>query len=193
MSVFDFPANPQLNDVYQLGQYRYKWNGKNWQTDDLAVGFTGSSGGTGFTGSQGEIGFTGSQGPTGFTGSRGTLGFTGSQGDIGFTGSSGGTGFTGSAGDLGYTGSQGTTGFTGSMGPPGSGSGVNKFNQTIGDGINKSFTVTHNLNESNLVVSVRDNISNYYVYPDIIYNNSNSIIVSFYNTPSTDQYMVIVV
>ena len=69
-----------------------------------------------------------------------------------------------------------------------------KYSVLIGDGSATSYTVTHNLGVSNDVhVSVRDVGTNYYVYPDILYVNTNSIQVIFVSAPTTNQYRVTVI
>ena len=66
---------------------------------------------------------------------------------------------------------------------------ISKYESVIGDGVNTEFTVTHNLNKTNVVISVRENISNgYVVYPDIQYINNNSIKLTFVIPPTTNQY-----
>lgn len=72
------------------------------------------------------------------------------------------------------------------------GSLVTQFVTDIGDGVNTSITVTHSLNKSNVTVTVRENSTNYYVYPDIKYSTSNAIILEFVDAPTSAQYRVIV-
>lgn len=68
------------------------------------------------------------------------------------------------------------------------------YSVTIGDGSRTSYTVTHNLSVSNDVhVSVRDTGTNYYVYPDIKYVNSNSVIIEFASAPTSNQYRVSII
>lgn len=72
--------------------------------------------------------------------------------------------------------------------------GPSTYSTTIGDGSATSYTVTHSLNKSNVLVSVRENITNgYFVYPDIKYSSVNAIILEFATTPTTNQYLVSVV
>lgn len=71
---------------------------------------------------------------------------------------------------------------------------LDAYSVLIGDGSATSYTVTHNLGISNDVhVSVRDTGTNYYVYPDIVYVNTNSIQVIFASAPTTNQYRVTVI
>lgn len=68
------------------------------------------------------------------------------------------------------------------------------YSVNIGDGSATSYTVTHNLSVNNDVfVTVRDTTTNYYVYPDIKYNNNNSVILEFVSAPSGNQYKVSII
>ena len=68
------------------------------------------------------------------------------------------------------------------------------YSTTIGDGSTTSYTVTHNLSVSNDVqVTVRDTGTNYYVYPDIKYVNSNSVLIEFTSAPTSNQYRVSII
>ena len=68
------------------------------------------------------------------------------------------------------------------------------YSTTIGDASAISFTVTHNLSVSyDVHVSVRDTGTNYYVYPDIKYVNSNSVLIEFVSAPTTNQYRVSII
>jgi hypothetical protein len=54
--------------------------------------------------------------------------------------------------------------------------------------------VTHNLSVTNdSLVLVRDAITNYYVYPDIKFVNSNSVLIEFASVPTVSQYRVTVI
>lgn len=69
-----------------------------------------------------------------------------------------------------------------------------KYSVLIGDGSATSYTVTHNLGVSNDVhVSVRDTGTNYYVYPDVKYVNSNSVLIEFSSAPTSNQYRVSII
>ena len=117
----------------------------------------------------------------------GAQGTTGSQGIQGISGSNGSQGTSGS------NGSQGTTG-TGSQGTQGTKGIASTYSTTIGDGTNTTYTVTHSLGvTSDSFVIVRDTTTNYYVYPDIVYVNTNSIQVIFASAPTTNQYRVTVI
>ena len=68
------------------------------------------------------------------------------------------------------------------------------YSTTIGDGSATSYTVSHNLSVANDVhVSVRDTGTNYYVYPDIKYVNSNSVTLEFVSAPTSGQYRVSII
>jgi hypothetical protein len=71
---------------------------------------------------------------------------------------------------------------------------LDAYSVLIGDGSATSYTVTHNLGATNDVhVSVRETGTNYYVYPDVKYVNSNSVIIEFSSTPTTNQYRVSII
>lgn len=54
-----------------------------------------------------------------------------------------------------------------------------KFSQTFGDGAQTSFTITHNLNNQDAMVSVRDAATNQVVVCDVQNNGANTVILSF--------------
>ena len=71
---------------------------------------------------------------------------------------------------------------------------LDAYSVLIGDGSATSYTVTHNLGATNDVhVSVRETSTNYYVYPDIKYVNSNSVIIEFSSAPTSNQYRVSII
>jgi hypothetical protein len=72
------------------------------------------------------------------------------------------------------------------------GGSATKFSANIGNGSATSITVNHNLNSDNVFVTVIENSTGYYVYPDIKYSTSNSTIFEFVDAPTTNQYKVIV-
>lgn len=74
----------------------------------------------------------------------------------------------------------------------GGGGGASVYSANVGNGSANSFTVTHSLGKENVVVTVRENSSGYYVYPDVQYSSTNAVVVQFVNAPTTDQYKVIV-
>lgn len=71
-------------------------------------------------------------------------------------------------------------------------SSLKNYGTNVGNGTATSYTVTHNLGASNISVSVKENSSGYFVYPDIKVSDTNTIVVEFANAPTTDQYYVMV-
>jgi collagen type VII alpha len=105
----NFPANPQLNDVYTHANITWRWTGSYWKIFYAPAGATGATGpqgspggATGATGIQGNVGATGSTGPVGSTG-LGATGATGVPGQNGATGPAGATGATGLVGGITYS------------------------------------------------------------------------------------------
>lgn len=72
------------------------------------------------------------------------------------------------------------------------GGGASVYSANIGNSSANTFTVTHSLGKENVTVSVRENSSGYYVYPDIKYSSTNAVIVEFVSAPTANQYKVIV-
>lgn len=76
---------------------------------------------------------------------------------------------------------------------------ANKVTATVGDTIHSSFTITHNLNTRDLVVSVREAegtppYSSYaQVYTDIEMDTLNTIKVKFAEIPTLGQYVVTII
>lgn len=72
---------------------------------------------------------------------------------------------------------------------------INKYAGVInGDGSTTSFTLTHNLNTMDIVVSVYDSSTHEDVVVDIIRTNTNSIAINFASAPDTGtNYNVVVV
>lgn len=71
--------------------------------------------------------------------------------------------------------------------------GLLKFSADIGDGINTSYVVNHNLNEADVLVSIKDNSSGDLVVTDVTELNTNQIQVDFLAAPTLNQYRVTVV
>lgn len=72
------------------------------------------------------------------------------------------------------------------------GGGASVYSANIGNASANTFTVTHSLGKENVTVSVRENSTGYYVYPDVKYSSTNAVIVEFVTAPTTNQYKVIV-
>jgi hypothetical protein len=68
-----------------------------------------------------------------------------------------------------------------------------KYVTQVGDGLNDTFTITHNFNTQDILVTVIDNTTSKVVYPSIEYINGGNISVSFQNVPQNNAYKVIVI
>ena len=188
-----------------------------------ATGETGVQGSTGETGVQGATGETGVQGATGETGVQGATGETGVQGATGETGVQGSTGETGVQGSTGETGVRGAPGATGptyeiSVGTVSAVAGITipiitsanagaydrvynftfplwnrKYSETIGNGINTSFTISHTIASPDVIISVRDLATKEIVIPSLVVTDANVVTVAFAEPPDNDQYRVTVI
>jgi len=74
-----------------------------------------------------------------------------------------------------------------------SGIGAATHSASIGNGVLTSFTINHNLDKSYVVITIKDNSTNYIVYPDIKITSTNQIIVEFAAPPTANQYSVSIV
>lgn len=163
-------------------------------------GAQGPTGTTGFTGPQGASGVDGASGPSGvpgFTGATGPIGNTGAAGSSGNDGQDGATGSTGPQGETGATGPSGNDGIYGSTGPTGpqgsTGPAIGlSYAETVGDGVETEFTITHGLGTEDISVSARLLSTNEVVsvYVEII--DSNSITVGAIPAVDTDDLRVLV-
>lgn len=71
---------------------------------------------------------------------------------------------------------------------------TNKFTTMIGNGVDTTFTVTHNLNTKDVVVTIRETGGDYeVVYTDVQITNENYIDVLFAAAPNAAQYTVTIV
>lgn len=67
-----------------------------------------------------------------------------------------------------------------------------RFAATIGDTVNTSYTVTHNLNSLDVEVEVVEVSSGETVFADVTRSSVNAVVVSFATAPTLNQYRVIV-
>jgi hypothetical protein len=68
------------------------------------------------------------------------------------------------------------------------GGGSATYTANVGDASTTTFALTHNLNKTNLLLAIRDVSSGYFVYPDVIYTNTNSCSIVFSTAPTANQY-----
>ena len=66
------------------------------------------------------------------------------------------------------------------------------YTEMVGDGINTTFSITHNLNTKDIVVVIYDDIPGDEVIADVILNGVNQVIVSFAVAPNFAQYRVVI-
>ena len=70
---------------------------------------------------------------------------------------------------------------------------VSKYAASVGDGAATSYTVTHNLNTRDVIVTVYDNSSPYAeVVTDVAHSTTNTVTIAFSVAPTTNQYRVVV-
>jgi hypothetical protein len=70
---------------------------------------------------------------------------------------------------------------------------VTKYATNVGDGTNTSYTITHNLNTRDVIVTLYDNSSPYAeVMADVEHSTTNTITLLFSVAPTTDKYRVVV-
>lgn len=83
-----------------------------------------------------------------------------------------------------------TVGPAGPAGPAGT---VPNYSTYIGNNSATRFVVNHNLNISNVLVSVRESGTiGYFVYPDVIYSGVNNVVIDFVTAPTSGQYLATV-
>lgn len=69
---------------------------------------------------------------------------------------------------------------------------VGAYSTLVGDGVNTTFTVTHNLGSARVLVQLYDYASGAQVITDVSIVNTTQISVSFTLPPTTNQYLVVV-
>ena len=69
---------------------------------------------------------------------------------------------------------------------------VQKTVLKIGDGTEKTYTISHTRNSADLVVSVRDTATGEVVFTDVTISTSN-VVISFAVPPTTDEYTVTII
>lgn len=62
----------------------------------------------------------------------------------------------------------------------------------IGDNINTEYSLTHNLNSTELFVTIYDNITNEVIYADIVNINNNTTLIKFESPPNNQSCKVII-
>jgi hypothetical protein len=67
-----------------------------------------------------------------------------------------------------------------------------KFAQSVGDGTNTSYGVTHNFGSRDVIVRVYDNTTYEEVQPKTTHNTTNQVTVEFAAAPATNAYRVVV-
>lgn len=68
-----------------------------------------------------------------------------------------------------------------------------KASANVGNGVNTSFAVSHNLNSRDVVVNVYDNATYDTVEVDVVRTDANTVTVTFGSAPSSNAYRVVVV
>ena len=68
-----------------------------------------------------------------------------------------------------------------------------KYAETIGDATNTTFTVTHNLGTTDVMVTIFDTSSMAEVFADVVHTSDSVVTVSFAVAPSTNAFRVVVI
>ena len=68
-----------------------------------------------------------------------------------------------------------------------------KYAKTIGDATNTTFTVTHNLGTTDVMVTIFDTSSMAEVFADVVHTSDSVVTVSFAVAPSTNAFRVVVI
>lgn len=64
--------------------------------------------------------------------------------------------------------------------------------QSVGNGVDTTFTVTHSFNTSDVISAVYEIATGNYIFTDLRVASVNTVEVSFGSAPTTDQYRVLV-
>lgn len=67
------------------------------------------------------------------------------------------------------------------------------FAQDIGNGVNTTFTVSHNFSTFDVIVAVYENATGNEVYADVRRSAEDDVQISFGSAPTTNQYRVLVI
>ncbi len=70
---------------------------------------------------------------------------------------------------------------------------LERVSETIGDGTSTSFTITHNFGTRDVSVEVRETSGNYYSVITPVAFNEDTVVVTFANPPTTNEYRVTVI
>lgn len=65
--------------------------------------------------------------------------------------------------------------------------------QTIGDGTNTTFTITHGFNTSDVITAIYEIATGTYVVTDAQIATANTVEVAFGSAPATNQYRVLII
>jgi hypothetical protein len=70
---------------------------------------------------------------------------------------------------------------------------VTKYSETIGDGTEDTFVISHNFGTSDVTVSVRDAATGEVVMVSVSVTNNNAVTVEFASAPASDEFRVTVI
>lgn len=68
-----------------------------------------------------------------------------------------------------------------------------KYNTSIGNGTNTSYTITHNLGTKDVIVQLRQNSDDVHVYADVVSTSTTQVTVTFATAPSSNAIRVTVI
>lgn len=70
---------------------------------------------------------------------------------------------------------------------------ITKYSQTFGDGNALTYTITHNLNDADVIVQIRDVVTGNIVDTQIVIADANTIIITTDIAPTTNQYKAVII